>query len=326
MTTKPAVKDEGLSVGQIEYWRARLTKTSEAGTQAYAQLNTLCDLALKGIEAREWQDISTAPVSGLVLAYKPWLKEPIEICVADGAWWRRAKSRGEPHPIAWQRLPAQPPSHKGEGEARCDTTQTVRLDLPCSCDTYAGNLGPCAAFEAGGNGRCVHCDHARRCHPTQAPRKEGAERPPIFIEGYFTDRINAGDRPDYGLEPGVKRKPSPTSGEVGEVVSRSINEIVGWLREADERNLPMSVWELRLKAAAKLVNYAQDVADARDISRDLIAERDEATADRDRLSHRVEELEGALRETTAFMAEHNLVRLGEKKTLSRARRALNREG
>lgn len=47
----------------------------------------------------------------------------------------------------------------------CDTTQTARLCIPCHCDTYDGNLGPCAKFELGGNGRCAYCDHAQSCHP-----------------------------------------------------------------------------------------------------------------------------------------------------------------
>lgn len=49
--------------------------------------------------------------------------------------------------------------------ALCDTTMTPRLDLPCRCETYEGNMGPCAAFSGGANGRCAYCDHGPACHP-----------------------------------------------------------------------------------------------------------------------------------------------------------------
>jgi hypothetical protein len=49
----------------------------------------------------------------------------------------------------------------------CETTMTPRLprELCGNCGTYPDNLGPCASFEEGANGRCVYCDHALACHP-----------------------------------------------------------------------------------------------------------------------------------------------------------------
>lgn len=48
----------------------------------------------------------------------------------------------------------------------CDTTMTERFNRVCTCDTYAGNKGPCNTFEAGDNGRCAYCDHGHQCHET----------------------------------------------------------------------------------------------------------------------------------------------------------------
>lgn len=52
----------------------------------------------------------------------------------------------------------------------CDTTMTERFDQVCTCDTYAGNKGPCNTFEAGDNGRCAYCDHGHQCHETVVVR------------------------------------------------------------------------------------------------------------------------------------------------------------
>lgn len=50
-------------------------------------------------------------------------------------------------------------------QGRCETTGTVRYFNPwCKCPTYPDNLGPCAEWEEGGNGRCVYCDHTLVCH------------------------------------------------------------------------------------------------------------------------------------------------------------------
>jgi hypothetical protein len=50
-------------------------------------------------------------------------------------------------------------------QGRCETTGTIRYFNPwCKCPTYPDNLGPCAGWEQGGNGRCVYCDHDLACH------------------------------------------------------------------------------------------------------------------------------------------------------------------
>jgi len=56
-------------------------------------------------------------------------------------------------------------------QGRCDVTLTERFAQPnCTCDTYPGNLGPCADHEPGGRlGYCVYCDHALTCHPAEFP-------------------------------------------------------------------------------------------------------------------------------------------------------------
>lgn len=53
----------------------------------------------------------------------------------------------------------------GDSQGMCETTSTERFYNPlCACKTYPTNLGPCASFEMGGNGRCVYCDHEAQCH------------------------------------------------------------------------------------------------------------------------------------------------------------------
>ena len=50
-------------------------------------------------------------------------------------------------------------------QGRCESTFTERFwPVNCECSTYDGNMGPCAEFEAGGNGLCVYCDHLAECH------------------------------------------------------------------------------------------------------------------------------------------------------------------
>lgn len=56
-----------------------------------------------------------------------------------------------------------------QSQGRCETTLTERFVNPeCRCPTYPDNLGPCATFEQGANGRCVYCDHLECCHPRWA--------------------------------------------------------------------------------------------------------------------------------------------------------------
>lgn len=53
----------------------------------------------------------------------------------------------------------------GQSQGLCDTTQTERFAFRgCKCGTYAGNLGPCKSYEAGGSGNCVYCEHSLVCH------------------------------------------------------------------------------------------------------------------------------------------------------------------
>lgn len=50
-------------------------------------------------------------------------------------------------------------------QGQCDTTMTERfVPIDCVCDTYEGNLGPCATFEATTSGKCVYCNHRQACH------------------------------------------------------------------------------------------------------------------------------------------------------------------
>jgi hypothetical protein len=57
-----------------------------------------------------------------------------------------------------------------QSQGLCETTMTERFSNPdCTCPTYPGNLGPCASFEEGSNGRCVYCDHERVCHAKICP-------------------------------------------------------------------------------------------------------------------------------------------------------------
>lgn len=52
------------------------------------------------------------------------------------------------------------------GKPLCDTTMTPRNPADtCKCMERTDQMGPCDKFEAGGNGRCVYCDHETRCHP-----------------------------------------------------------------------------------------------------------------------------------------------------------------
>jgi hypothetical protein len=68
--------------------------------------------------------------------------------------------------------PASPDSAKGAlrtypATDACATTGTQRFVTRCACPTYPDNWGTCATFESGENGRCVYCDHAKRCHDTR---------------------------------------------------------------------------------------------------------------------------------------------------------------
>lgn len=48
----------------------------------------------------------------------------------------------------------------------CATTMTPRNPVDtCVCIERTDEMGPCDVFEAGGNGKCVYCDHEMRCHP-----------------------------------------------------------------------------------------------------------------------------------------------------------------
>ncbi len=82
-----------------------------------------------------------------------------------------------------EKVLAPPTGEEGKFKSQglCDTTMTERFDAPCSCDTYEGNLGPCATFKEGGKtGYCCYCAHAKGCHEmitenaeTMPPRNEG---------------------------------------------------------------------------------------------------------------------------------------------------------
>jgi hypothetical protein len=62
-----------------------------------------------------------------------------------------------------------------QSQGLCDTTMTERFYNPtCVCPTYQNNLGPCAKFEAGMNGRCVYCDHEEGCHPDPTSLKDNS--------------------------------------------------------------------------------------------------------------------------------------------------------
>ncbi|MGH3428565.1 MAG: hypothetical protein ACRDQZ_13520 [Mycobacteriales bacterium] len=45
---------------------------------------------------------------------------------------------------------------------RCETTATPRFNVGCVCATYKRNLGPCATWEEGSNGRCACAELAQR--------------------------------------------------------------------------------------------------------------------------------------------------------------------
>ena len=55
---------------------------------------------------------------------------------------------------------------QGKSQGLCETTLTERFRYDdCTCETYPGNLGPCATFEEGADpDRCVYCDHVVECH------------------------------------------------------------------------------------------------------------------------------------------------------------------
>jgi hypothetical protein len=74
--------------------------------------------------------------------------------------WVEVEVGGEPKSV---RPSSCRPATKSQG--LCDTTLTERFAVKCHCDTYAGNLGPCADFlESIVAGRCVYCDHRKECH------------------------------------------------------------------------------------------------------------------------------------------------------------------
>ena len=63
----------------------------------------------------------------------------------------------------------------GDYQGLCDTTSTPRYaNVRCKCSTYPENLGPCRTWEAGGNGRCVYCDHEQDCHLYMIGMSHGA--------------------------------------------------------------------------------------------------------------------------------------------------------
>jgi len=75
------------------------------------------------------------------------------------------------------------PAHYRHPQGRCDVTETPRFDNPdCKCRTYTGNLGPCASFEQGANGRCVYCDHEQSCHCQHEFTGQQAGGPPDMAE------------------------------------------------------------------------------------------------------------------------------------------------
>lgn len=54
---------------------------------------------------------------------------------------------------------------KPKSQGLCETTLTERFEVEnCECNTYEGNLGPCATFLEGANWNCVYCDHSEKCH------------------------------------------------------------------------------------------------------------------------------------------------------------------
>lgn len=72
----------------------------------------------------------------------------------------------ERHVYAQGADPWPRPEYQSQG--LCETTSTERFaNSRCVCATYPGNLGPCAGFEAGSNGRCVYCDHENGCHASR---------------------------------------------------------------------------------------------------------------------------------------------------------------
>ncbi len=71
----------------------------------------------------------------------------------------------------------------GAPQGRCETTGTPRYALPsCACGTYAGNLGPCAAYRGGAVRRCVYCDHDLACHVALARLFQGGDG--VRVDGF----------------------------------------------------------------------------------------------------------------------------------------------
>lgn len=65
----------------------------------------------------------------------------------------------------------------GQSQGRCETTHTERFAYSkCTCETYAGNLGPCQTWEEGASGRCVYCEHDKTCHAGLVAARELAEK------------------------------------------------------------------------------------------------------------------------------------------------------
>lgn len=66
----------------------------------------------------EWQPIETAPSAEedfgrRVIIFDPRLKEPVQITLADGGWWRYRKERdGATSPTHWMPLPEPPLTHR----------------------------------------------------------------------------------------------------------------------------------------------------------------------------------------------------------------------
>jgi len=74
----------------------------------------------------------------------------------------------------------------------CDTTMTPRNPIDtCVCIERTDEMGPCDKFEAGGNGRCVYCDHEEGCHPKAMKTYE-------FLSPAFLEAMN--DIGRYGHE------------------------------------------------------------------------------------------------------------------------------
>jgi len=85
---------------------------------------------------------------------------------------------------------------------RCDTTMTMRFAVDdCSCNTYEDNLGPCAWFSEGINGRCVYCDHDNVCHKAVEVKSEQCDH--YWIPSAFTTDGN----PIFRVNPQLSAEP-----------------------------------------------------------------------------------------------------------------------